>query len=118
MPSYSTPGVYIEEVPVFPPSVSQGATAIPAFIGYTEKALDKQNESLAGKPVRLTSLLEYEAYYGKAPLQAMSINVDKRVTSGGALLGVAVSWATKLSALLHAALLPQRRRALLRVLGR
>ena len=44
MPSYSTPGVYIEEISVFPPSVAAVATAIPAFIGYTEKALGKQNE--------------------------------------------------------------------------
>src|SRR5262245_6053337 len=95
MPSYSTPGVYVEEVPVFPPSVAPVATAIPAFIGYTEKAQGKQNEDLIKTPVRLTSLLEYEAYYGKAPLQAMSVNVNKRVTAGGSLLGVAVSWAAK-----------------------
>lgn len=95
MPSYSTPGVYIEEIPVFPPSVAPVATAIPAFIGYTEKAQGKQNEDLIDKPVRLTSLLEYEAYYGKAPLHAMSINVNKRVTAGGSLLGVAVSWVNK-----------------------
>src|SRR5262245_54767865 len=95
MPSYSTPGVYIEEVPVFPPSVAPVATAIPAFIGYTEWALDKQKEPLAKKPVRLTSLLEYEAYYGKAPRQAMSINVEKRVSATDALLGVSVKWANK-----------------------
>jgi uncharacterized protein len=33
-----TPGVYIEEVNAFPGSVVEVATAIPAFIGYTEKA--------------------------------------------------------------------------------
>ena len=38
MANYKTPGVYIEEVVKFPPSVAQVATAIPAFIGYTEKA--------------------------------------------------------------------------------
>jgi uncharacterized protein len=36
--TYSTPGVYIEEIVKFPPSVAQVETAIPAFIGYTEKA--------------------------------------------------------------------------------
>ena len=35
---YKTPGVYIEEISKFPPSVAQVETAIPAFIGYTEKA--------------------------------------------------------------------------------
>ena len=36
--TYKTPGVYVEEIPKFPPSVAPVATAIPAFIGYTEKA--------------------------------------------------------------------------------
>ena len=39
--TYKTPGVYIEEIPKFPPSVAPVATAIPAFIGYTEKAIDE-----------------------------------------------------------------------------
>ncbi len=38
MPTYKTPGVYIEEISVLPPSIEQVATAIPVFIGYTEKA--------------------------------------------------------------------------------
>jgi uncharacterized protein len=37
-----TPGVYIEEKSIFPPSVAQVETAIPAFIGYTETAKDKK----------------------------------------------------------------------------
>ena len=36
--TYKTPGVYVEEISIFPPSVAQVETAIPAFIGYTEKA--------------------------------------------------------------------------------
>ena len=36
--AYKTPGVYIEEIPKFPPSIAPVETAIPAFIGYTEKA--------------------------------------------------------------------------------
>ena len=38
MPTYRTPDVYIEEISVFPPSVAEVETAIPAFIGYTERA--------------------------------------------------------------------------------
>ncbi len=38
MANYITPGVYIEEIPGLPPSVAQVETAIPVFIGYTEKA--------------------------------------------------------------------------------
>jgi phage tail sheath protein FI len=95
MPSYATPGVYIEEIAVFPPSVAPVATAIPAFIGYTEKALGDQAESLTKVPVRITSLLEYERYYGFAPVQDMAIDVVKRVTTAGALLGVTVVWTAK-----------------------
>jgi len=42
MPStYKTPGVYIEEISKFPPSIAEVATAIPAFIGYTQQAIVK-----------------------------------------------------------------------------
>jgi phage tail sheath protein FI len=95
MPSYSTPGVYIEEIPVFPPSVAPVATAIPAFIGYTEKAVGKQGEDLKDTAVRITSLLEYETLFGNAPVQDLSINVKKRVTESGGLLGVDVTWNAK-----------------------
>ncbi|MFC3362471.1 hypothetical protein ACFOG5_04690 [Pedobacter fastidiosus] len=40
MPDYKTPGVYINEINNFPPSIATVETAIPAFIGYTEKSLD------------------------------------------------------------------------------
>lgn len=92
MPSYSTPGVYVEEVPVFPPSVAPVATAIPAFIGYTKKAVGKKGEDLAKTAVRITSLLEYEAYFGEPPIQDMAIKVDKRVNAAGRLIGVVVRW--------------------------
>ena len=55
-----TPGVYTNEINSFPPSVSQVATAIPAFIGYTEKGI-------ANKPTRIKSILEFEQIFGGAP---------------------------------------------------
>ncbi|WP_126247627.1 phage tail sheath family protein [Chitinophaga rhizosphaerae] len=58
-----TPGVYIDEVPKFPPSVAQVETAIPAFIGYTRLTTLNGN-TLVNKPVRITSLVEYEAIFG------------------------------------------------------
>ena len=64
--TYRTPGVYVEEIPKLPPSVAAGETAIPAFIGYTEKALDRNGIDLTNKPTRITSLLEYERFFGKA----------------------------------------------------
>ncbi len=63
--TYKTPGVYIKEISKFPPSVAQVETAIPAFIGYTEKAT-KNNVSLLNVPTRIKSLLEYEQFFGTA----------------------------------------------------
>ncbi|WP_046744651.1 phage tail sheath C-terminal domain-containing protein [Kordia zhangzhouensis] len=67
MPStLKTPGVYVEEIVKFPPSVAQVETAIPAFIGYTEKATKKIDGDLSMVPTRITSLLEYETFFGGA----------------------------------------------------
>jgi phage tail sheath protein FI len=64
--AYKTPGVYIVEKNAFPNSVVEVATAVPAFIGYTEKA-DNKGSSLINKPYRVTSLAEYAAVFGGAP---------------------------------------------------
>ena len=64
MPTYKTPGVYIEEILKFPPSVAAVETAIPAFIGFTEKDTDADGASLVNRPVRITSLLEFEQLFG------------------------------------------------------
>jgi uncharacterized protein len=61
-----TPGVYIEEIPKFPPSVAPVETAIPAFIGYTEKAHLRSADDLHLRPTRISSLVEYEKYFGGA----------------------------------------------------
>lgn len=63
--SYKTPGVFVEEIPKFPPSVAEVETAIPAFVGYTQTA-SRGGESLLNKPVKISSLLEYTTYYGGA----------------------------------------------------
>jgi len=66
MPEYKTPGVYIQEISTLPASVAPVATAIPAFIGYTEKR-ERDGKTLpANRPVRITSLLEYKEIFGEA----------------------------------------------------
>ncbi len=76
MANYKTPGVYIEEISKFPPSVAQVETAIPAFIGYTFKAADPLG-SLNLRPKRITSLLEYEAYFGPSlPLTGITVTIN------------------------------------------
>lgn len=67
MPSYRTPDVYIEEISVFPPSVAEVETAIPAFVGYTANTTLISAGDLLNVPRRIKSLLEFESYYGKGP---------------------------------------------------
>ena len=63
MGEYKTPGVYIKEKNAFGTSVVEVETAVPAFIGYTEKALNG-TEDLTGKPFKITSMAEYIQYFG------------------------------------------------------
>lgn len=82
MAEYKTPGVYIEEIPKLPPSIASVETAIPAFIGYTEKAQLKEPGDLLNKPRRISSMLEYEQYFG-GPQAETSIQVTIDVTQPG-----------------------------------
>ncbi|MEL6560650.1 MAG: phage tail sheath C-terminal domain-containing protein [Bacteroidota bacterium] len=64
MLNLKTPGVYIQEISTLPASVAPVATAIPAFVGYTQTR-ELNGETLADyHPVRITSLLEYEEIFG------------------------------------------------------
>ncbi|MDX1538305.1 phage tail sheath family protein [Arsukibacterium sp.] len=67
-----TPGVYIEEKNAFPNSVVEVATAVPAFIGYTEKALNG-TKSLTNQPMRISSMAEFQNYFGNAPIPLFGI---------------------------------------------
>jgi hypothetical protein len=73
--AYKTPGVYVEEIPKFPPSIAAVETAIPAFIGYTEKAI-RNGESLIKRPMRIESISEYEEIFGGGSPQTMEIYLD------------------------------------------
>lgn len=66
MTSMKTPGIYIVEKNAFPDSVVEVATAVPAFIGHTEVA-DNKGKSLARKPWRISSVAEYQQYFGFGP---------------------------------------------------
>jgi uncharacterized protein len=90
MTTYKTPGVYVQEISLFPPSVAEVATAIPAFIGYTEFAVSDTGSSLKLIPTRIKALAEFEVFFGKGyePAEYMVITdtsvspplVDKVVT--------------------------------------
>ncbi|MGY6521128.1 MAG: phage tail sheath family protein [Mongoliitalea sp.] len=86
--TYKTPGVYVREVSKFPPSVAQVETAIPAFIGYTQKAKKINNDDLLNKPTRITSVLDFVTLFGGAPdVTINSINLGPN----NEVLGVDVS---------------------------
>jgi uncharacterized protein len=65
-PVMKTPGVYIVEKNAFPNSIVEVATAVPAFVGYTQKA-DNNGHTLTNKPWRITSLAEFHQYFGLGP---------------------------------------------------
>lgn len=73
MGQMKTPGVYIVEKSAFPNSVVEVATAVPAFIGYTEKA-ENGAKSLSNAPWRITSMAEYRNHFGGAPMPQFSLD--------------------------------------------
>lgn len=75
--TYKTPGVFVEEIPKLPPSVAQVETALPAFVGYTNKADEIAPGDLNNKPKRIGSLVEFEQFYGSGPSPDVTVvNID------------------------------------------
>lgn len=58
------PGVFIEDASPSPGSITDGPSALPAFIGYTAQAAAATGESLLLTPTRISSLVEYERLFG------------------------------------------------------
>lgn len=75
--TYKLPGVYIQEIPKSLASVKLVETAIPIFIGYTEKA------SMSGAAKRITSLLDYESYFGKGVNEVITVDIKEVYTMIG-----------------------------------
>lgn len=69
--TYLSPGVYVEEVALLPPSVAEVATAIPAFIGYTGN-FDGTDPIVA----EIGSLRDYESLFGRAPATPYKVKLD------------------------------------------
>ncbi|MHA6622508.1 phage tail sheath family protein [Pseudonocardia sp. DLS-67] len=93
--TYKTPGVYVQEIPTFPPSIAPVDTAIPAFVGYTEKATDSDGQSLTLRPKRIESLVEYAQFFGGAqPEDAITVTIDEvKTPPPGQPVGVTVTTA-------------------------
>ncbi|MCB0428638.1 MAG: phage tail sheath family protein [Flavobacteriales bacterium] len=81
-----TPGVYIQEISKLPASVAPVATAIPAFIGYTERRV-KDGKTLAPNvPVRITSFPEYEEIFGGGESEALDVTIQDKLSGPGGTL--------------------------------
>ena len=86
MPTYKTPGVYIEEISTLPASIAPVATAIPAFIGYTKLVTDETTNDLLFKPKRITSMLEYIELFGEAKTDAIAVTITDTYNTDDVLL--------------------------------
>jgi phage tail sheath protein FI len=56
MSDYKTPGVYVEEIAAFPATIVAVQTAVPAFIGFTEKD--------PGEVKKVDSINEFKLHFG------------------------------------------------------
>ena len=80
MPTYRTPDVYVEEISVFPPSVAEVETAIPAFIGYTETRARRWPTATTAppEPTKIYSFAEFEQYFGGPQAAAIAVALTGR----------------------------------------
>lgn len=81
----TTPGVYIQEISTLPSSIVPVATAIPGFLGYTEKTIidGAQWDYSANSPdpnpapaVRITSMVEFQQAFGGAFHEKFDMTID------------------------------------------
>src|SRR5579859_1831793 len=82
-----TPSVHVQEVGAFPPSIVGVETAVPAFIGYTEKA-EQNGRSLLLQPVRIGSMAEYQTIFGNSYLHKFTLTAltGQQVAAGDVTL--------------------------------
>ncbi|WP_436699416.1 phage tail sheath family protein [Nocardioides sp. BYT-33-1] len=87
MPTYTAPGVYVEEVVSSQKVLSAAPTAVAAFVGFTERApLDDPNDPQGLAPRLVTSWNQFEALYGGfAPGCMLPLSVYGYFANGGSI---------------------------------
>ncbi|XCF06023.1 phage tail sheath C-terminal domain-containing protein [Tamlana crocina] len=85
---YKSPGVYIQNVGRFPSSIAQVETAVPGVVGSTQLL----NGVSAFQPQRISSLSEYQHYFGTAVPQAFNVKIKVEKQSSN-ISNVDVTWA-------------------------
>lgn len=81
---YKTPGDYIVEISSLPASIASVETAIPAFIGYTQKAQKLEIGDLLLTPTRIDSIQEYEKYFGAKVNETINVILTDELVKTGA----------------------------------
>jgi uncharacterized protein len=69
--SLKTPGVYVGEINTSQTSIAASATAVPVFIGSTEK-----QPSAGSSPVLIASLMEFENLFGRGYLSTCFVDAS------------------------------------------
>lgn len=93
MANYRSPGVYIEEIALLPPSIAEVESAVPAFVGYTEKAKNLVDDDLLNVPTPISSWPDFVQYFGGPDVENaanIAINVDE-LKSGTTTTGFKVT---------------------------
>jgi uncharacterized protein len=62
--THLAPGVFVDEISPFPEAVNEVPTALPAFIGHTERAQRKSAGDLHLHPTQVNSLAEFQKLFG------------------------------------------------------
>lgn len=88
MAKYQSPGIYTEEIPNQAQEIVRGKT-VAVFIGYSEKHENESGETLQNIPTTVNSILEFEAFFGKAQPEE---NIEIIVTSVDDLENIAVQF--------------------------
>ncbi len=77
MPTYRMPGTYVEERPQSPPAITDAASAVPLFVGYTQKAARDAVDDLLLQPTPVDSLLAFERLFGFAHASTIEVAVSE-----------------------------------------
>jgi phage tail sheath protein FI len=87
MPTYTAPGVYVEEVPSPQKVLSAAPTAVAAFVGFTERApSDDPKDPTGAAPRLVTSWTQFESLYGSfAPGCMLPLAVYGYFANGGSI---------------------------------
>lgn len=86
--SFKKSRVYIQKTNKLPFFVKQVKTAIPAFIGYTEKIKKDDNGDTIIEGVKISSLLDFERCFGTAPApKNLTIQIEVEEIDGQVEIG-------------------------------